>query len=207
MAAQSKFGGRPGREPSPGERVHLGFRVTPDLKSQVEAAAAESGRSQSQEAELRLESSFQKQDLRSEVMSLAFGPELGGLLVMIGATLRELGPSAGFQSTMTLEGAQRWLDDPYAFDQAVRAIDRIVEALRPLGEVSPPRTLTSLATVDPTLAAVAEQLGQGFAESMIDAVAGRGVTLSLQKDGAEIADMLGPVAERLAKRRSHSDAR
>jgi hypothetical protein len=52
------FGGRPKREPEPGERVHLGFRVTPDMKNRVEAAAAASGRSISQEAEFRLERSF-----------------------------------------------------------------------------------------------------------------------------------------------------
>lgn len=41
-----------------GERVPLGLRVTADLKRKLDAAAEASGRSQSQEAEFRLENSF-----------------------------------------------------------------------------------------------------------------------------------------------------
>jgi predicted transcriptional regulator len=56
------FGGRPKRKPKRGERVHVGFRVPPDLKRRLEAAAKTSTRSISQEAELRLEQSFRSQD-------------------------------------------------------------------------------------------------------------------------------------------------
>jgi len=41
-------------------RVVLSFRVTPALKRKLAAAAEENGRGQSQEAELRLERSFQE---------------------------------------------------------------------------------------------------------------------------------------------------
>ena len=51
--------GRPRREPDPGERVKLGLRVTPKTKARLDAAAEQNGRSQSQEAELRLEASFE----------------------------------------------------------------------------------------------------------------------------------------------------
>jgi TraY domain-containing protein len=44
--------------PSLGERVPLGLRVTLDTKARLDAAARYSGRSLSQEAELRLEQSF-----------------------------------------------------------------------------------------------------------------------------------------------------
>jgi TraY domain len=56
-------GGRPRREPDPGERVKLGLRVTPEVKAQLDAAAEQNGRSQSQEAELRLERSFEQDPL------------------------------------------------------------------------------------------------------------------------------------------------
>jgi len=62
MASSRKFGGRPKRKPKPGERVHLGFRVTPDLKRRVEALAKKSGRSISQEAELLIERSFVEEE-------------------------------------------------------------------------------------------------------------------------------------------------
>ncbi len=54
-------GGRPKRQPKPGERVQLSLRVTPELKAELDEAANQSGRSQSQEAELRLERSFERQ--------------------------------------------------------------------------------------------------------------------------------------------------
>ena len=49
------------KPPVSGERVPLGLRVTADMKRQIEAAAIESGRSISAEAELRLEQSFERE--------------------------------------------------------------------------------------------------------------------------------------------------
>jgi len=53
--------GRPTKPPTPGERVPVGFRITAQTKQKLEAAAIESGRSLSQEAELRLEQSFERE--------------------------------------------------------------------------------------------------------------------------------------------------
>lgn len=50
--------GRPLKEAEPGKRASLGLRVTAETKARLEIAAAASGRSQSQEAEIRLEASF-----------------------------------------------------------------------------------------------------------------------------------------------------
>ena len=59
MAVESKKrAGRPRKEPEEGERVQISFRVTPNLKRLLTDAADRSGRSQSQEAEFRLERSF-----------------------------------------------------------------------------------------------------------------------------------------------------
>jgi hypothetical protein len=52
------LGGRSGRKPKPGERVHLGFRISPRLKRRLKRAAKESTRSLSQEVEFRLEESL-----------------------------------------------------------------------------------------------------------------------------------------------------
>ena len=54
--------GRPSKAPRKGARNSLGLRVTAETKNRLEAAAAASGRSQSQEVEFRLERSFRKED-------------------------------------------------------------------------------------------------------------------------------------------------
>jgi hypothetical protein len=52
--------GRPVKPATEGERTPLSLRVSSTVKGMLEAAAQEAGRSLSQEAELRLESSFER---------------------------------------------------------------------------------------------------------------------------------------------------
>ncbi len=60
----SKGRGRPTKAPKRGEtRVSLGLRVTAEVKRRLDAAAKKTGRSQSQEAEFRLERSFEHDDI------------------------------------------------------------------------------------------------------------------------------------------------
>ena len=64
MNKQQNFGGRPRqRKSKAGDRIHLGVLVTHAMKKRLKAAAQKTGRSQSQEAELRLEKSFWLDDL------------------------------------------------------------------------------------------------------------------------------------------------
>ena len=56
--APKKRIGRPTKKPKPGERVPLGLRITPRMKSKLEEAATKKGRSLSQEVEMRLEMSL-----------------------------------------------------------------------------------------------------------------------------------------------------
>ena len=66
MKPKPRRGGRPKtRKAKPGERVHLGLRVSPELKRQLERAAEQSTRSLSQEVEFRLEQSL---DVHAKVM-------------------------------------------------------------------------------------------------------------------------------------------
>jgi hypothetical protein len=73
--------GRPTRPPKPGERVTLGLRVTAELKNRIEGAANEKGRSLSQEAEFRLERSFDREELLPEVLTLAYGKALANVFI------------------------------------------------------------------------------------------------------------------------------
>jgi hypothetical protein len=59
--------GRPLKEPEPGERVPLSLRITPSAKKKLEAAAGLNGRSLSQEAEYRIERSFDREDISKSV--------------------------------------------------------------------------------------------------------------------------------------------
>lgn len=55
--------GRPTKLPPKGFRASLGLKVTRGLKQRLEAAAAKSGRTQSQEAEFRIEQSFRDEHI------------------------------------------------------------------------------------------------------------------------------------------------
>jgi hypothetical protein len=76
--------GRPTKAPKAGERVPLGLRVTADTKRNLDAAAKHSGRSQSQEAEFRLDLSFEhdatfgQSDLRHVAILMAVSFEAAG---------------------------------------------------------------------------------------------------------------------------------
>ncbi len=64
MEKPKKLRGRPTRPPRPGQRrVTLGLRVSADLKRRLEKDAARAGRSLSQEAEFRLELSYDRREL------------------------------------------------------------------------------------------------------------------------------------------------
>lgn len=71
LARMTRRGGRPRRNPEPGERVATSFRVTPAMKRPIETAAADSGRSLSQEAELLLELGLRER--RLERLELELG--------------------------------------------------------------------------------------------------------------------------------------
>src|SRR5262245_29630464 len=87
MKSQRKIGAPPKRKPKPGERFQIGVRVTPEMKHRLEGAAESSGRSLSQEAELRLERSFDREDLVGDVLSAAYGEEMAGLLALVASAM------------------------------------------------------------------------------------------------------------------------
>ncbi len=79
MAEMKKRIGRPTKPGTAGQRNPLGLRVTAETKRKLETAALKSGRSQSQEAEFRIEQSFLEEAAYG-------GKELIGLLkLMVGA--------------------------------------------------------------------------------------------------------------------------
>jgi hypothetical protein len=130
-----RYGGRPGRKPKAGERVHLGIRVTPEMKGRLEATASSSGRSQSQEAEMRLARSFDRQDLLSEVLTLAYGREVAGMLMMLGQVLVDtpkfFEPPPNFSENEGIRGP--WTLDPRSIDRSLQAATLVLNAFRSEG--------------------------------------------------------------------------
>jgi hypothetical protein len=79
-----------------------------------------------------------------------------------------------------------WVSDPYAYDQAVRAINAVLEAHRPRGKIAVPHAQMGLPQE------VFTQLGEGFAKDLLAAVAKKGGGGMVREDVVRaIRDRLG----------------
>lgn len=168
--------GRPTKQPEPATRVSLGLKVTADLKMKIEAAALASGRTQSQEVELRVEKSFHNQALLNEILDTVFGKPLAAALLTIGRAMELAGQHAAFSGSGTLEGAAAWFDDAAGFDQAAQAAYRVLGRLRPPG--------------DPEIHQTMKHLGVGFANGCLNALARRTVTIEEEEWAEPLRDAL-----------------
>ena len=182
---------------APSDTVDLKVRMREPLRAALERAAKEYGSSMNAEAVRRLEASFEKSNMLGEVMSLAYGRELAGILMTIGMALREVGPASALVRGKPLEARGQWLNDAHGFDQAALAVSLILAALRPKGEGTAPEGALTVFGEEK------EVWGELFARGALDAVAGGGSADQLKREGAQIADLLGSeVAKRAKGRRS-----
>jgi hypothetical protein len=104
----------------------MSFRVPPELKEMMDQAAAKSGRSVAQEIEMRLERTFQNENLRDQVLELAFGRIDGDLTYVLGKILQIATSQAN-----ALAHAQCWCDEPSAFKATETFIKSLLDNLRP----------------------------------------------------------------------------
>ena len=125
-----------GRPVEFGERHPLGLRVTKEVKQKLTEAANASGRSQSQEAELRLEQTFNSGSTLFDALDLAYGRHWTGILLALAHCAQLTGTRGLAVNTWEFDGCEDWVKDPYAYDQAVKAVNTILEAFRPKGDVS-----------------------------------------------------------------------
>jgi hypothetical protein len=119
MTTTEKKRGRPTKAPTPGERVSLGLRVTADMKGRLDRAAAENGRSQSQEAEYRLERSFSDERLFTS-------PELRFWAIMKAGLLAQEGQFAAAQKGHADWSDKEWMADP---DCRLKASFDVIDSL------------------------------------------------------------------------------
>jgi hypothetical protein len=145
--------GRPTKPPTAGERIQIGVQVAPKVKGRLDADAEKNHRSLSREAELRLEGSFDRQDLLTDVLSLAYGRRVGAILMILGtvmgqAGIYELYSKAGGPLLDDSNDLTSWLDDPDAFEQAMLGVLAALEKLRPEGGISEPKRTTGEKVAD-----------------------------------------------------------
>jgi hypothetical protein len=156
-----------GRPPIYGDRVPLGLRVSEKIKAKVDDAAKASGRSLSQEAELRLENSFQAENAVFDALDLAFGRHLTGLILAMAHVAQITGTRGLMLSRWDFEGCDTWLSDPYCFDQVVQGVTFLLEQFRPSGEAKP--SAFARAQVPYLSDEALNKMGIGFAEALLGA--------------------------------------
>jgi hypothetical protein len=139
--------GRPALPPDPTKKSQLSVMVTATIKLRLEQEARRQGRTMSQEAEARLERSFDRQDLLTEVMEPTYGGQTMALLLILGEAMRttagltqamwalERGISPTVLDLQNTDHHDRWLHDPRAFASLIEAIRRVLEGLQPTDDV------------------------------------------------------------------------
>jgi hypothetical protein len=125
--------GRKARIAKPGERMSLGLKVTAEIKNRLDFAAKTNGRTQSQEAEARLEASFRDEARAPLFHDAVYGVQTAGLLELLGAVIRNTAAAS-----VGLERAEDWLSQPPAFGAVAAAVNEIVAASRPLDTTAKP---------------------------------------------------------------------
>ncbi len=147
MKSKQKKAGRPHLPPEKGKRQTIGLRVTSELKDRLLRKAAKTGRSLSQEAELRLERSFEEEKKRYEIFG---GEDRYTLMQWLAMTITLAEGTTG----------KHWKSDRETYLIALHAMDSILgraipEKHSPLKDVESPDE-------------VAKKLGKSLADQMIE---------------------------------------
>jgi hypothetical protein len=115
----------------PGERATLSMRMASDLWLKLHDAATSTGRSLSQEAELRLEQSFRSEALVPVILETAFGRQAAHLAMLLARRMRSAANACG------IDPEDDWLSNPDAFEYTRSSIATVFKWLKPEGEPNP----------------------------------------------------------------------
>lgn len=127
--------GERGPKPTGKRRVQMNFRVPPEVRAEIVRTAKEKNRSLSREIEIRLSAGSKAENKIQDM----FGSRVTyGFLRMMGIAIDGLGPLAISTRTGRLDQNADWLSDPYAFAQVAKAINTLLERLKPAGKPTPP---------------------------------------------------------------------
>jgi hypothetical protein len=187
----------------PDQKTTISVRVSGTLKDQLVAATAKNDRSQSQEAEIRLEMSFREEAFAERALELRYGPRLAAVLTMIGDLMHQTGRIIGFQVSGTLEGADNWVEDPTAFDAAGQAAIVALAGVAPAGDVKYPKIGTPPG-IGVDLDQALTQTGASFALGLLQAIADpdSAVSSGALEKASELRPRLGSLANGIPSDRS-----
>lgn len=161
--------------------VHLQVRIREDLRQHLEQSAKGRRVSLNQEIVDRLEHVRDRTGLLTEVLKLAHGQRMAGILTALGLVMG----IAGRLSARTSLKPREWTDDPELFENAFRAAVSLLEAARPEGAIP-----------DPT---GEEDHGLEVVDNLLANIAGEECVLPLAEEAETIKQLLGPVATRMVE--------
>jgi hypothetical protein len=214
---------RPGRRPKDQKRLPLSIRITPALRDVLVSTAKANGRSITQEAEIRLEHTIRDERRIEDILDLAYGPRLAGILMAIGRAMQDAGRDSYFGQvigkirlttsgvTALLEELEKWISDPDAFEQSIKAATTILNCMRPEGEYVPAIEMNSALLQETELNEIVDLADLAIEPSAIGHVAGMrvllGITqpdkfwLEMKRLWSIIREKLGPqMVARIARR-------
>jgi hypothetical protein len=111
------------------------------MKRKLDTAADQSGRSQSQEVEFRLEWSFEREEMLSDVLTVAYGEQTAAILITLGMVIEDTKFLAQHSTVHNRDGHTLLKAEPvsetdlpsYALDQGIKAAMEVLEEMRPAG--------------------------------------------------------------------------
>jgi hypothetical protein len=122
-----KAGSKP-RGPFNNKRDVLTTRITKETRNALEDASRVTGRSLSQEIEVRLNQSFFEDRAAELFRDRFYGQELAALLELLGRVMQEAGRAGAIKAGA---GLTDWLDSPAGYAHATRAALEILNKLAP----------------------------------------------------------------------------
>jgi hypothetical protein len=121
------------------DQVQINVRMREVLRAKLEQSAKKNYESLNREIVDRLERSFDRQDLLIEALTLAYGGQVAGRLMMIGRAMQEAGRMAAAAANPRTSPDQ-WVRNAFAYRQAMEAVMMVLFDLRPEGDPAAPKT-------------------------------------------------------------------
>ena len=185
---------RPGRPAGPVERVPMSFRVTPDTKSRLEELAKQSGRSISQEAELRLERSFEREEALYEALSAVYDARLAGVVLAVAETIKMMGPLTRYSVQYTEKGPvleiASWDSNKLTRQDAFKAARKLLEILAQPGIAC---EFDGHENIEQAIHDMASENGVGAVMLALRGIRGE-VSPEVEGRWKKIRELLGPLA-------------
>ncbi len=198
-APRPRSGGQP-RRPEPGERFPVSFRVTAEVKLKLDEAAKASGRSQSQEAETRLEQSFRNEEILLKCLDFAYGQDATAIAILIAHLIHVGAAQAEYAVSNETGSRPNWISDAYAFEQVSDTVRLLLASLAPEGDPRPPGSGSPARSAVEAVFRPSVDLGIRYARHELSALDHRRPPESLPHWARPIVERLEPaVIERLSK--------